>query len=128
MSKDTKTETKEAPLQLLGSAQLSNVRRYAEFDVPMVEGYRVRVRSLTESEQSRFEASQIKKNGNPNKAAIEASRRKYICLCLVNDENDPYMTPNELREVDSRLVNFLFSACAEHNGLNDRDQDALLGN
>jgi len=121
MSKDKKNK-------LLGVEQLSGGRRVAEYDVPGCEGYRVRVQSLTEWEQSRFEAAQLKRNGRPNKQAIESSRRKYICLCIVNDDGAAYLNPDELRNTDAKLVNFLYRVCADHNGLNDDEQEAILGN
>jgi len=121
MSKDKKSK-------LLSVDQLGSGRRFAEYDVPHVEGSRVRIQSLTEWEQSKFESAQLKRNGRPDKAAIESSRRKYICLCVVDDDGGTYLKPDDLRNADARVVNFLYRVCADHNGLNDDEQEAILGN
>jgi len=127
--------TKEIPMEkdrkstsLLSADQLRTKVRFRSTDVPMLHGTSVRIRSLTEWQQSKFESKHIGRNGKPNKNAIEASRRDYIALCLVDEDGNAYLKASDLTESDSRLVNFLYRVCAEHNGLNEDEQDAVLGN
>ena len=115
-------------MSLLQPTQLSSGRRVNEYVVPFLEDTTVRVRSLSEWEQSKFEAGQLTRSGKINKSAIEAGRRKYIALCLVNEHGDTYLTADQLEQADSRLVNWLYRTCCEHNGMNEDEQAELVGN
>lgn len=113
---------------LLQADQLKSGRRYTTVEVPFLEDTTVRIRSLTEWEQSKFESAQLDKRGGVKRAAIEESRRKFVCLCVVDEQGEPYLRPSDLTEADSRLVQFLFRKCSEHCGLSDDEAAEMLGN
>lgn len=118
---------KDSP-DLLSKDQLAPTRRFKDVDIPFLENTRVRIRSLNEYEQSQFEAEHIGKNGKPSRSAIQASRRRYLALCLVDEDGNPYLQARDFRDADSRLVNYLYRVCAEHNGLSEDEQETILGN
>lgn len=105
----------------------SETRRFVKHPIPFMPDTEVRIRSLKESEQSRFESVNISKAGKLNKAEIESSRRRFIALCLVDEDGNTYLKPEEL-DGDTRLTNWLYNACCEHCGIREQDQDALVGN
>lgn len=121
-------ETLVMTRKLLTPAQASSqVRRFREEPIPFVPDTHVRIRSLMESEQSRFESVNISKAGKLNKEQIESSRRRYIALCVVDDNGNPYLKPEDL-DGDTRLTNWLYNLCCEHNGVREDDREALVGN
>lgn len=114
---------------LLSVDQLGRgVRRFATVEVPFLEGTSVRIRSLTEYEQSKFESAQLSKRGGMNRNAVEASRRKFVAMCVVDDAGEPYLVPSDLMDADSRLVNFLFRECSAHCGMSDDEAADMVGN
>ena len=102
-------------------------RRFATLPVPFMPGTDVRIRSLLESEQSRFESVNVTKAGKLNRAEIETSRRRYVALCLVDADGNTTHKPEQL-DGDARLMNWLYDVCCEHNGVREQDREALVGN
>lgn len=122
------TAVKSTPVKLLTREQTSSqARRYRVESVPLLSDTIVRIRSLMESEQSRFESVNINKAGKLNKEQIESSRRRYIALCVVDEDGNTYLRADDL-DGDTRLTNWLYDVCCEHNGVREQDRDALVGN
>lgn len=105
----------------------SQTRRFREEPIPFMLGVSVRVRSLFESEQSKYEASNISSGGKLNKEQLAMSRRRYVALCLVDEDGNPTHRTEDL-DGDSRLLNWLYDLCCEHNGVREQDREALAGN
>lgn len=119
----------ESKLDLLTEADVkAGQRRFAVHPVPMVDGKSVRIRSLFETEQSAFESRQVTSRGKLNTNELERGRRRYIALCVVNADGNPYLAEKSLEQWDSALVNWLYDRCCEHNGVREQDREALVGN
>lgn len=115
-------------MKLLSKEQTSSKsRRFRTEIVPFLDSTQVRIRSLMESEQSIFEAANMTRGGKLNIEQIQNARRRYIALCVVDDEGNPYLTPDDL-DGDTRLTNWLYDICCEHNGVREQDREALVGN
>jgi len=118
--------TKNLRETLLSKSQ----RRYTEIDI---DGDLFCVQSLTELERSQQEATMI----NPKTMKVDfrkfpESKLKMICLCLVDPESKEVLfQPHEwvaLQQLDSRIVNKLYSACSDHNGWDESVVEELVGN
>lgn len=115
-------------MKLLSKEQTSSQsRRYHVEAVPFLEDTSVRIRSLKESEQSAFEAKHMTRAGKLNLEQIQNARRRYIALCVVDDQGNPYLSPEDL-DGDTRLTNWLYDLCCNHNGVREQDREALVGN
>ena len=104
-------------------------RRYMVVGLP--DGKQVRIQSLSEREKSSFEMQQISKRGSVNKSKIEASRRRLLCLCLVDDKGNRLFGDDDadkLRDVDGGITSALFDAVQKHVGFEDGDIEELAKN
>lgn len=105
------------------------VRRFKDFEVP--ELGKVRIRSLTELERSKFEASCRDKKGNlaPNK--LLDLKCRMIVLCVVDGDGNQILANNDieqLRQQDSRVTNKLVDEIQAHCGFSDEDLEDLEKN
>lgn len=108
---------------------LRKPRRIKPVDVP---GWgRFRIRSLTELERSRFEATIRDKTGQVSSNKMIDLKCRLIVLCVV-DENGDQMLNNadieELRQQDSMLTNALVEEIQAHCGYSDADLGDLEKN
>jgi hypothetical protein len=105
-------------------------RRYTTVDV---DGDEFCLQSLTELERSQQESTMIdRKTMKVDFRKLPESKLKMICLCLVDPETkEPLFQSSEwvaLQALDSRVVNKLYNACADHNGWEDKVVEELVGN
>jgi hypothetical protein len=110
--------------QLLGLT----TRRYRTVEIA---GLRFRIRNLSESEKSDFEASVLTSEAKYSLGKIRQQRRKLICLCLVDDRNEPLMRPEDseqLKAIDGAVTSRLYDACREHCGFEEGDLEDLVKN
>ena len=110
--------------QLLGLVQ----RRYRTIELA---GLRFRIRNLTDAEKSDFEASVLNSEAKYSLGRIRQQRRRLICLCLVDDRNEPLMRPEDseqLRAIDGAITSRLYDACREHCGFEEGDLEELVKN
>lgn len=105
-------------------------RRYTTVDVP--GGGKVRIRSLTEAERSRYELSAIDPKTNEwSRKAAAGSRRRLVALCVVDGDGNQLLTEADvvdLAEVDAAVVDRIFDAARDWNGFTKRDIDELEKN
>jgi hypothetical protein len=84
-------------------------RRYEELTIP-TSGLRVRIRSLTERELSRYQSATIASTGTGLKRSkLEDASRRLIVLCLVDGEGNPLLRDRDvarLAEWDSADTSF----------------------
>jgi hypothetical protein len=106
-------------------------RRYEELTIP-TSGLRVRIRSLTELELSRYQSATIASTGTGLKRSkLEDASRRLIVLCLVDGEGNPLLRDRDvarLAEWDSADTSFLYEECAKHCGINRQDVGELVKN
>jgi hypothetical protein len=107
-------------------------RRYAELTLP-VSGYRVRIRSWSEHEMSRYLAtlSPTAGAGGQRQRKTEAATRLMIAECLVDADGNLLLQAKDierLKEWDAADTAFLMEKCAEHVGLNTQDVEGLAKN
>jgi len=104
-------------------------RRFAEVDIP--DWGKFRVRSLTELERSKFEASIRDKQGKVSNAKLLDLKCRLIVLCVVDENGDTLLTNADidaLREQDSCRTNQLVDAIQKHCGFSDNDLEELEKN
>jgi hypothetical protein len=110
--------------QLLGLTS----RRYKT--VP-IAGLKFRIRNLSEAEKSDFEASVLNSEAKYSLSKIRQQRRRLICLCLVNDHNEPLLKPEDseqLKAIDGLVTSKLYDECREHCGFEENDLEELVKN
>jgi hypothetical protein len=90
-----------------------------------------RIRSLTELERSRFEATIRDKSGQVSSTKMIDLKCRLIVLCVVDENSDPLLTNadiEELRQQDSMLTNALVEEIQAHCGYSDTDLGELEKN
>lgn len=104
-------------------------RRYRDVEV---DGWgKFRIRSITEAERSRFEASIRDKNGQVSSSKMVDLKSRLIVLCVVDANGDPLLQNSDiavLREQDSRFTNELVEAIQAHCGYSTTDLEDLEKN
>lgn len=110
---------------LLGAA----VRRFA---VVEIEGLgNVRIRSMTELERSRLEASIRDKKGNLSSSRMVDLKCRMIVDSVVDENGNPLFTNrdiDQIRQQDSKVTNALVDAIQKHCGWSDEDLEDLEKN
>lgn len=97
-----------------------------------VAGMRVRIRSLTEGEVSRWQQQAMAKRGTravPER--IADANRRLIALCMVDGQGNVLLKPGDtvrLSEWDSKDSVYLADECNRHCGLDPEDLEALVKN
>ena len=94
-------------------------RRHAEVNI---DGFgTVRLQSLSEREQSRYETSSMDpKTARPEPRRLESSRRRLIALCVVNAKGERILSGADvgrIGDMDGRVANTLHDACLKHCGI-----------
>lgn len=128
-----KTEVKKHPL---GKAALTGVsaRRFVTKSLPWDPSQTITVRSLTEIEQSKFEAGLLQKKSGQietNGDSLMVARRQYVALCLVDEDGQPLLTAEDIdamANADARLINFCNKVAQDHNGVEENEIETLVGN
>jgi hypothetical protein len=90
-----------------------------------------RIRSLTELERSRFEATIRDKSGQVSSNKMIDLKCRLIVLCVVDGNGDPLLNNSdieELRQQDSMLTNALVEEIQAHCGYSDADLGDLEKN
>lgn len=104
-------------------------RRFTEVDI--ADWGKFRIRSLTELERSKFEASIRDKQGRVSNNKLLDLKCRLIVLCVVDANGDTILTNADidaLREQDSYRTNALVDAIQKHCGFSDSDIEDLEKN
>lgn len=104
-------------------------RRFAE--VAIRSWGKFRIRSLTELERSRFEASIRDKRGQVIADKMVDLKCRLIVLAVVDNEGNQLLTNSDieqLRQQDSKLTNELVDFIQKHCGISDVDLEDLEKN
>ncbi len=106
-------------------------RRFKKLSLP-ISGLRVRIRSLTEKEVSRYQAATIATSGvGLKRSKLEDASRRLIVLCLVDLDGNRLLNDGALAgfdDWDSADSGYLYSECAAWCGLDQKDIEDLVGN
>lgn len=106
-------------------------RRFKELSLP-TSGLRVRIRSLTERELSRYQSATIASSGTGLKRSkLEDASRRLILLCLVDHDGNQLLGNDDLLKLadwDAADTSFLYDECAKHCGINRSDIEDLVKN
>lgn len=104
-------------------------RRFADVAVP---GWgKFRIRSLTELERSRFEATCLDKSGQLSANKLQDVKCRLIVLAVVDQNGDQLLTNSDienLRQQDSRNTNVLVDEIRRHCSMNEVDFEELTKN
>lgn len=105
-------------------------RRYTE--IPFGDtGLMLRIRSLTELERSRYEASLMTAKGRLKGDALVKIKARLIAETAVDADGNLLLTEKDVTDLmhrDSRLINSLVDPIKEHVGINDGDLEDLEKN
>lgn len=104
-------------------------RRFAEISIR--DWGKFRIRSLTELERSRFEASIRDKRGQVVPDKIVDLKCRLIVLAVVDADGNQLLQNSDietLRQQDSRLTNELVDFIQKHCGITDGDMEDLEKN
>ena len=110
---------------LLGAAP----RRFVTVEIENLGN--VRIRSLTELERSRIEASMRDKKGNLSSSRMLDLKCRLIVDCVVDANGNPLFTNSDIdriRQQDSKVTNELVDAIQAHCGWSDEDLEDVEKN
>ena len=106
-------------------------RRYRELTLPTSD-LRVRIRSLTERELSRYQSVTIASSGTGLKRSkLEDASRRLIVLCLVDGDGNQIFTDADvprLADWDAADTSYLYDEGAKHCGINRQDIEDMVKN
>lgn len=106
-------------------------RRYHELKLPTSD-LKVRIRSLTEHELSRYQSATIASSGTGlRRSKLEDASRRLIVLCLVDDDGNQILSDADvprLADWDAADTSYLYDECAKHCGINRQDIEDLAKN
>ena len=104
-------------------------RVIAEVEIPGAG--KVRIRSLTEGERARYEASLQDRQGRLDSKKSQQLRARLIALCLVDAKGHCEFHEADipkLMKIDCRTSVAIHQACAKHNGFDDEDLELMVKN
>lgn len=110
---------------LLGPAK----RRFATVEIADLG--KVRIRSLTEGERSRIEASMCGKDGKPSLSKMLDLKCRFIVDCVVDADGNQLFSNSDIssiRQQDSRITNALVEAIEAHCGWSERNLESIEKN
>lgn len=105
------------------------VRRFKVVEIP--DWGKFRIRSLTELERSKFEASIRDKKGQVSNSKLVDLKCRMIVLCIVDADGNQLLTNADidvLRNQDSKATNALVDAIQSHCGITEGDMEDLEKN
>ena len=94
-------------------------------------GGEVIIRTMTEAERSKIEASVIQQNGSNQSVNMERYKVKVVVASLVDEEGKRLFTQKNidaLRQKSARPINRIVNAAQKLNGISDDDVEELMGN
>lgn len=101
-------------------------RRFATIEIADLG--KVRIRSLTEGERSRIEASMMGKGGEINSNKLADLKCRMIVECVVDDDGNQVYTNTDidrLRQQDCKVTNDISNAIEAHCGFSKADLENL---
>ncbi len=104
-------------------------RRFTEAEIENLG--KVRIRSLTELERSKFEASMRAKDGQVSNVKLVDMKARLIVLCVVDGDGNPLLTHRDIDQIlqqDSKVTNELVDRIQEHCGFTKADIEDLEKN
>ena len=94
-------------------------------------GGEVIIRTMTEADRSKIEASVIQQNGSNQSVNMERYKVKIVVASLVDEEGKRLFTQKNidaLRQKSARPINRIVNAAQKLNGISDDDVEELMGN
>ena len=94
-------------------------------------GGEVIIRTMTEADRSKIEASVIQQNGSNQSVNMERYKVKIVVASLVDEEGKRLFTQKSidaLRQKSARPINRIVNAAQKLNGISDDDVEELMGN
>ena len=107
-------------------------RRIREEECPFFDTHpRVRFRSLTEGELSRYEARTLTQAGKLRGDRLVDAKRRLLVLTLVDEHDEPLFSPSDvdaLADVDGQVANWMYRIACEHCGIKEDEIGELVKN
>lgn len=125
-------ETTASP-QLLGRNDFigSGTRRFLTESLPWDPARAIRVRSLTDKEQSAYEVENLCEDGSPHAERLQTAKRRLVALTLVGSDDKPFLTEADVKameDTDGKLIAFAFNVAQKHCNIEITNKDALVKN
>lgn len=117
-------------MSLITREALLNATDVRYHDVPLPNGTKARIRSLSEFERSEFDSSVLDSRGDFSTDRLKRQKRRLIALCVVDEEGKRLLKDSEaeaLRPVDSAITSALYNAIRIHIGMDEGDLEELVG-
>ena len=100
-------------------------RRFSDTEI---EGFgKVRLRSLTAREKTRYDSRAIDSKGRVKTSALLTANARLIVLVVVDSEGQPVFSDGDvekLLDMDSGVIEQLASDCGKHCGIADEEESA----
>lgn len=99
--------------------------------IPDVGGKKFRLQSLTDEEQSAYEAEIIARKGGLRKNRLADAKRRLIALCLVDGQGKRIFGDDDisaLKKIDGRVIELLHKEANAHVGYDDEAIEDLVKN
>lgn len=107
-------------------------RRIREEECPLFgDRPKVRFRSLTEGELSRYEAMTLTQGGKLRGDRLVDAKRRLLVLTVVDQHDQPLFAAGDveaLADVDGRVINWMYRIACEHCGIREDEVEGLVGN
>ena len=95
-------------------------RRFAD---ETVEGFgKVRIRSLTAREKTKYDSAAINSKGGINTKSLLTANARLIVACVVDGEGNPVFSEadiDKLQDMDAGVIEELASRCGKHCGITE---------
>ena len=106
-------------------------RRFKNHTLP-ISGLKMRMRSLTEGEISRYQSVTVANSGvGLKRSKLEDASLRLIVLCLVDGDGNQLLKDNAVTDLtgwDHADSGSLYEECAKHCGINRSDIEDLVKN
>ncbi len=112
--------------QILSASDLKT----ATVDVPEWGGV-LTIRTMTGADRDAFEQSTYKKNGDDYQVNMKDIRARLCASCVVDENGELVFGETDIRALSrksSLVLDRVFSACQELNGLTGKDVEELAKN
>lgn len=107
-------------------------RRIREEECPLFgDRPKVRFRSLTEGELSRYEAMTLTQGGKLRGDRLVDAKRRLLVLTVIDQHGEPLFSSSDvdaLADCDGRVINWMYRIACEHCGIKEDEIEELVGN
>lgn len=133
MSEDQDTSSTSPEPQLLGRNDFigASAVRYETATLPWDPTRAIRVRSLPDRVQSKYELENLSEDGSPNAERLQTAKRRLVALTMVDADGKTFLTEADVKameDTDGKLISFAFNLAQKHCNIEQASKEALVKN